>query len=402
MATPVSELELPFFAYDPLSSAQERRETLRLIAGDQWLVRTDLGFLVVHYDDVSAVLRDKRWHSAIALISRMQGYDNPEWEARGRKSILATEGPDHQRLRRLIGPAFTPKAADRLRPFMRGVIEELTDPVIDRRSCELVSEICEPYPIPIICELLGAPRENWEMFSRLAIEIFKLFNWNLAEDAPAIMAAQDEMDAYMAGLIEDRRASPREDLLTDLVRAEDEGDRLSNAELQSIAQAVLLAGTDTTRNQLACAIALFAQHGDQWDLLCAEPDLAPRAVEEVMRYLGAVRGTARFADEDIEYREVLFPQGSLLATSFVGANFDDEKYSDPLDFDITRSVDFPHMTFGSGIHFCLGAALARAELQEALKVLAERMPRLRLDGEVGWKPMNVGIWGPQHLPIAFG
>ena len=284
---------------------------------------------------------------------------------------------------------------------MRTVIEELTDPFIASGRCEFVSQVCEPYPIPIVCELLGAPRENWEMFSRLAVDIFKLFNGNLAEDGPAIMAAQNEMDEYMVGLIEERRSAPREDLLSDLIAAEDEGDRLSNIELQSMAQAVLLAGTDTTRNQLACAMALFANHPDQWELLRDDPDLAPRAVEEVMRYLGAVRGTVRFASEDIEYRGVLFPAGSLIGASFVGANFDSAKYTEATAFDITRRAESPHMTFGSGIHFCLGAALARAELQEAFLVLSERMADLRLDGEIEWKPMNVGIWGPEALPLAF-
>jgi len=209
------------------------------------------------------------------------------------------------------------------------------------------------------------------------------------------------MDAYMAGLIDERRAAPRDDLLSDLIAAEDAGDRLDNRELQSMAQAVLLAGTDTTRNQLACAIALFARHPEQWHLLRENPDLAPQAVEEVMRYLGAVRGTVRVASEDIEYRDILFPQGSLIAASFVSANNDPDKYEKANAFDITRTASSPHMTFGSGIHFCLGAALARAELQEAFVALAERLPDLRLDGEIQWKPINVGIWGPEVLPIAW-
>ncbi len=401
MTTAVSDLDLPFLELDPFSSEEDRRQALRSLGPDEWLARTELGTMVTRYDDVSSVLRDKRWHSALALIAQMQSYENPEWAARDRKSILSTEGADHTRLRRIVSPAFTPKSADRLRPFMRTVIEELTDPLLGRGRCEFVSDVCEPYPIPIVCELLGAPRENWEMFSRIAVEIFKLFNGNLAQDAPAIMAAQDEMDDYMAGLIEEHRATPQADLLSDLIAAEDEGDRLDNRELQSMAQAVLLAGTDTTRNQLACAMALFAQHPDQWDLLRNDPSLAPRAVEEVMRYLGAVRGTVRFASEDIEYRGVLFPAGSLIAASFIGANFDDAKFPDPTRFDITRRAESPHMTFGSGIHFCLGAALARAELQEAFTVLAERMPDVRLDGPVGWKPVNVGIWGPEVLPLAF-
>jgi cytochrome P450 len=168
-----------------------------------------------------------------------------------------------------------------------------------------------------------------------------------------------------------------------------------------LAEAVLMAGTDTTRNQLACCVALFTQHPDQWALLAEQPELAPRAVEETMRFLGTVRGTARFASEDIEYRDVLFPAGTLIMTSLAAANFDGEVWEAPARFDITRRSPSTHMTFGSGIHFCLGSSLARAELQEALPLLAQRMPGLELDGEIEWKPPTVGIWGPSRLPLKF-
>ena len=168
-----------------------------------------------------------------------------------------------------------------------------------------------------------------------------------------------------------------------------------------LAQAVLMAGTDTTRNQLACSVALFTEYPDQWALLGERPELAGRAVEESMRYLGAVRATARFASEDVVYRDVLFPQGTLVATSLAGANRDPEAFEDPDDFDITRERGTAQMTFGAGIHFCMGAALARAELQEALPLLARRMPGLARRGDIEWKPSNFGIWGPARLPLSF-
>jgi cytochrome P450 len=284
---------------------------------------------------------------------------------------------------------------------MRDVVNELLDPICEVGHSEFVADVCEPYPIPIICELLGAPRKDWELFSRLAVDIFKLFNGNLAKDAPAIIAASDEMDAYMTNLIAERRSQPREDLLSDLISAEEEGDRLSTDELLSMANAILLAGTDTTRNQLGCAVALFAQHPEQFNLLREDTGLAQQAAEEVMRYLGAVRGTARYASEEITYKDFIFPQGTLIFPNFVAANHDVEKFDEPLDFDITREAGAPHLTFGSGIHYCLGAFLARAELQEAFGVITERLPNLQLNGEISWKPLENGIWGPASLPITF-
>jgi len=222
------------------------------------------------------------------------------------------------------------------------------------------------------------------------------------EELDIIKRAQGELDEYSRGLIADRRNDPRDDLITDLIAAEEEGDRLGTDELVMMVDAVIVGGTDTTRNQLGCAVGLLTGCPDQWKLLADEPDLAPRAVEEVLRYFGAVRGTVRFASEDIEYRDVLFPAGTIVMTSMAMANRDTSVFADPGTFDIMREPSGqPQLTFGSGIHYCLGAALARAELQEALPILARRMPDLAVDGAIEWKPSTTAIFGPTHLPVTF-
>jgi cytochrome P450 len=367
-----------------------------------WLARTPLGYAVMGYDDVTAILRDRRFHSALSLLPSMAGVEGPVRE-RQQRSILAMEGDEHNRLRRLASPAFTPRATERLRPFMREVINDLVGPVAPKGRCEFVADICEPYPIPIICELLGAPKQDWKLFSAWATDIFRIFNNDIANDLSAIQTAMGELDRYVEAMIDQRRKQPADDLLSRLIAVEEEGDRMTTAELVMMTEAVLMAGTDTTRNQLACAVALFARHPEQWKVLADSPDLAPQAVEEVMRHLGTVRSTLRVAAEDIEYRDVVFPAGTLVAASLAGANHDPGLWPDPRTFDITRPASgAPQMTFGSGIHYCLGASLARAELQEALPILATRMPDVRIDGTIRWKPPTVGIWGPQELPIAFG
>ncbi len=401
MAVPVAEVDMPDLELDPVTWEEQRQLALGLLENGNWIARTPLGYVITRYDDATAMLRDGRWHSAIGLIAEMQGYDNPDFRRRSGRNILAMEGDEHHRLRRLVGPAFTPKSAERLRPFMAEVIDELLDSICERGEAEFVSEVCEPYPIPIICEMLGAPREDWKLFGRLATDIFRIFNGNLLRDGPAIVAAQNEMEAYMTALIAERRAAPRDDLLSDLIAVSEAGDRLSTEELLSLANSLLLAGTDTTRNQLACAVALFAQRPEQFRVLADDPSQAPGAVEEVMRYLGAIRGTARYASEPITYRDIEFPANTFIFPSLVGANHDSEKFVEPTDFDITRRSGTPHMTFGSGIHHCLGAFLARAELQEAFKAIARRMPNLRLDGNVEWKPLSNGIWGPAVLRVRF-
>ena len=402
MTTTVHDLDLP-----ELDLFGVPREDVRAAFAEararHWLARMPLGDSVVRYEDVVAILRDRRFHSALSMLPAMSGVTDSDLNGRQQRSILGLEGDAHSRLRRLVAPAFTPKAADRLRPFMREVVDGLLDAVVPAGRCEFVADICEPYPIPIICELLGAPKEDWKLFSAWATDIFRIFNGDIAGDLPKIKAAMAGLDEYVRAMIAERRSQPADDLLSALIAAEEAGDRLSTDELIMMTEAVLMAGTDTTRNQLACAVAVFAQHPEQWARLAAEPELAPRAVEESLRYLGAVRGTARIASEDIEYKDVRFPAGTLVAVSLASANLDAAVTpGDPDAFDITRQATAPQMTLGAGIHHCLGASLARAELQEALPLLAQRMPGLRLEEPVEWKPDTAGIWGPARLAVAFG
>ncbi|HEY3484755.1 MAG TPA: cytochrome P450 [Ilumatobacteraceae bacterium] len=402
-ATNVFELDLPELGLDTDDlSIAEQNELVLGLAEHHWIVRNPFGFTILGYDDAVAFLRDKRWHSAAGRITEMYGIEDEAFNARRQTSILSAEGDEHTRLRRLVGTAFSPRAADRLRPFMRHVVNGLVDAVATTGRADIAVDVCEPYPIPIICELLGAPKEDWKLFSRWATDVLRIFNANLHEDLPVIMQAQQELDEYTRELIARRRTQPAEDLLTALIAAEEEGDRLSEPELVMMVEAVLVGGTDTTRNQLGCSVALFAEHPDQWKLLGEQPELAGRAVEETMRYFGAIRGTGRFASEDIEYRGVVFPAGTLVTPSFVSGNYDPHAFERPGTFDISRPApERPQLTFGSGIHYCLGAALARAELQEALPILARRMPDLELDGPITWKPSRVGIFGPEHLPVRF-
>jgi cytochrome P450 len=367
-----------------------------------WLARTALGYAVTRHEDVTAILRDRRFHSALSLLPQMAGIPEGRLQQRQERSILAMEGDEHTRVRRLASPAFTPRATDRLRPFMRQVINDLFDQVADTGHCELVGDICEPYPIPIICELLGAPKDDWRLFSGWATNIFRVFNNDIANDLDAIENAMAELDDYVRAMIQERRSRPGDDLLTRLIEVEEQGDRMSTDELVMMTEAVLMAGTDTTRNQLACCVALFTDHPDQWDALAHDPALAAPAVEETMRHLGTVRGTARVAAENVDYRGVTFPSGTLVMTSLASANHDPEAWPDPYRFDIKREpTGTPQLTFGSGIHYCLGASLARAELQEALPILAQRMPNMCLDEPIQWKPPTVGIWGPSRVALAF-
>ena len=185
-----------------------------------------------------------------------------------------------------------------------------------------------------------------------------------------------ELESYVRAMVEERRKQPTDDLLSTLIAVEEDGDQLSIDELVTMSETILMAGTDTTRNQLACSIAVLLNHPDQWTLLSERPELAPKAVEETMRHVATLRGALRFVSEEIVYRDVLFPKGTLVWASAVTANRDPEVFPSPDSFDITAERSAQQMAFASGIHYCLGASLARAELQEAFVLLSQRMPNL--------------------------
>jgi cytochrome P450 len=355
---------------------------------------------VLSYELVRAVLRDSRFRIPPGLNLMVQGITSgPLWD-KIVNSLLCLEGDAHQRLRSLISKAFTPRASARLHDTIVSVITELVDRVADAQRCDIVADIARPYPIPIICALLGAPREDWQQFSLWADDIFKAFTLDIGDDEPVVMRAWGELDAYVDDMVARRRHNLTEDLLSDLIRAEDDGDGLNSEELRMLAAGLLMAGTDTTRNQVAASVDILCDHPDQWELLRERPELAPRAVEETMRHSPTVCGTLRTVVEDAELGGVIIPAGTLILVNTFAANRDTAVYNEPDRFDISCEKAPAILTFGGGIHYCLGANLARLELAEALKVLTHRMPDPRRTGPAPWKPM-MGMSGPMSLPIAF-
>lgn len=398
MATLVADLDLPFVSLDPSRPTPER--TRHELAEDaRWLFQCEMGYLMVGYDDVLALLRDHRWHSGLSRLAAVGGDEFEQWKAERQPGILQMNGEDHHRLRRILSPALTPKGADRLRPDMRRIVNDLLDPMLERGTGEFVSEVCEPYPIRVVFELLGLPAVLGDRFQAL-LASNQLTDINPAVDPDGVIAATERLDAFASDLVEHGRTEPRGRLMSVLIEAEAAGE-LSSAELVSLVESVLLAGTESTRSQLASTVTLFARFDEQFQLLRHRPELAASAVEEAMRYLGAVRGTARIASEDIAYRDVLFPRGTLVLAGFTAANRDRSVSANPNRFDIGNDGGRPQLTFGHGLHFCIGAALARAELQEAVLALAARVERVELAGAVEWRPQSADFWGPAVLPLAF-
>jgi cytochrome P450 len=355
---------------------------------------------VLTYELVRSVLRDPRFRIPPGFSLAAQGItDGPLWD-RVVTSLLSLDGAEHHRLRRLVAKAFSPRATPRLQAVIAEVITELVDDVSGAGRCDVVADVAQKYPIPVICALLGTDRRDWRAISDWTDDVMKTFTWSAAEDQADILRSWDALDAYLDDMIVHRRRTLTDDLISELIRAEDDGDRLTHDELLMLASGILMAGTDTTRNQVAASAQLLCDRPDQWALLATHPELAPNAVEETMRHSSIATATVRTALEDVELAGFLIPAGTFVVVNTAAANRDPAAFEAPDRLDITRSEPQAILSFGGGVHYCLGSHLARAELAEALKTITRRMPNARRTAAAPWKPLT-GISGPVSLPIEF-
>jgi cytochrome P450 len=401
--TAVGELELPAFDYlDPDLRGPRFHDAMRDLRERGWLASMPLGYVAVEREAGEFFLRSRAFTFPGMKIAEIFGIaDGPLWEEI-RRNILHVNGTDHRRLRGLVNAAFTPRAAERWRPAMRATLSALWDDVAAERRCDAVAALCKPYPSRVIATVMGAPVADAERLWEWSTWIQRQFGMKVAEERPRIEQAVVEFYDWAEALLARRRGDPGDDLVSTLLTARFEGDRLSDAELLNLVLNVLVGGVDTTQSQLAQALRLLAGHPEQWALLAREPALVARAVEEVLRFEPITPFTARIALEDVVYRDVTFPEGTVVLVCAHTGNRDPGVYADPDAFDVTadRGGAKP-LTFGAGPHYCLGASLARAELQEALAFLAPRMPGLALDGEPQYGSID-GIYGLDALPVRWG
>ncbi|MEV6828108.1 cytochrome P450 [Amycolatopsis sp. NPDC051102] len=310
--------------------------------------------------------------------------------------MLNSDPPDHTRLRKLVNKAFTARTVARLRPRVEEITAGLLDALAGQERADLVASFAAPLPITVICELLGVREEDRTEFSGWSRTLLS----GLAQPE-AVQAAAQSMFGYLTGLIAQKRAEPAEDLLSDLVHASDDGDSLSEPELVSMAFLLLVAGHETTVNLIANGVLALLREPEQLARLRAEPELLPGAVEEFLRFDGPIHlATLRFTAEPVEVAGVTIPEGEFVLVSLLGANRDAERYPEPGRLDITRPAG-GHLAFGHGIHYCVGAPLARLEAEIALGALLARFPDIALDAkpdELVYRPSSL-VHGLETLPV---
>ncbi|MFB1299613.1 cytochrome P450 [Mycobacterium sp. pW049] len=401
-APSVFDAGLPAFKYSFTATPHDIFDDVRAAQSQAPIAIGPLGPEILSYELAREMLRDNRFRLPPGITLAAQGVTSGPLFDKMATSLLGLGGAPHMRLRKLVSKAFTPRATARLHDTIHAVVNELVDQVIDDGRCDVVTAIARPYPTPIMCALLGAPRQDWQLFADWTEEVFKAFNFqaDVTFDESEIMRAWGELDAYVDDMVAARRGRLTDDLLSKLIRAESDGERLNADELRMLVAGFLMAGTDTTRNQLAASVQVLCDHPGPWATLRERPELAMQAVEESMRHSPAACIVPRAAAGDVEFAGYTFPAGTFVLVNTFVANRDPAIYDDADRFDITRDDVPPILTFGGGAHYCLGANLARRELAEALIVLTRRLMAPRRAGPAPWKSV-LGMTGPTTLPIEF-
>ena len=397
----VDDLELPVFDYtEPGLTGEVYHQRLAAVREQGWLARSPLSYVVLDRESGEFFLRARQTAFPGREIADLFGVTGGRLREMIDANILNQTGDRHRRLRGLVSPAFTPRAADWWRPAMRGFLAGLWQDLGGAADCEFVAAFAKPYPSLTIAAVLGAPAQDAPQLHEWSSWVQRQFDIRALGSEPdriRIEGAVQELYDYVEALLEKRRSEPSDDLISKLLTAEAEGDRLSHTECVNLVLDVVAGGVDTTQAQLSHALRLFASHPEQWAALARDPGLVPAALNEVLRFEPITPFTARICLEPVEHRGVTFPAGSIVAICAERANRD---LPGGDEFDITRDPADRLLTFGAGPHFCLGSNLARAELEEALTFLPDRMPDLRPADPVQLGNVE-GIYGVESLPLAW-
>ncbi|MGH9186842.1 MAG: cytochrome P450 [Acidimicrobiales bacterium] len=366
-------------------------------------------WILTRYADCEAVLRDHRWSTDPhhrRTRPDLQAQDvRAEFDAMGAKVLLFLDPPDHTRLRRLVSKAFTPRSVDQLRPHVRDLVDDLLDQAVEEagagRTFDLMPALAYPLPVVVICELMGVPLEDRDEFQGWSSDASRLLDGDIDEDAAmrGLVAAMGLIN-YFNGLFEERRRHPGDDLISRLLAVEEQGDRLTEQELRSTVLLLFIAGHETTMNLIGNGMYALGRHPDELRRLQADPGLVPSAVEEMLRWDGPVHVTARIATVDLDIAGQPMPAGCQVVCLLSAANRDPARFDDPDRLDVGRA-DNHHLTFSAGMHFCLGAALARMESQVVFDALVRRFPDLALTAEPVEYRDHFVLRGLKALPLAF-
>jgi cytochrome P450 len=393
------ETDAPYFdVSDPFFSASSAK--VAAARERSWYARTNFGLAVLRYEEVSALLKDRRLRQGSFAWPAQNGIEDgllAEWWS---EIMLSKEGDDHRRLRKLGNPAFSRSLIEQMVPEFQALANELIDAYAAAGHCEFVSQFAEPYAARVLCKLVGIDEGRWHDLARWSTDMGLAFGVTIRDDRERIEAALASLYEVSDELIAERRERPGADVVSSLVQAHDSEDgRLSDIELRAMVSLIIFGGMDTTKNQLGLAMQLFCEHPDQCALLAERPELGGNAVEELIRWNPTVMWATRRTVEDMEFGGLELPEGTTLHLLSYPANTDPLAIGEGSRFDITAERP-AHFGFGGGAHHCIGHWLARIDMREALPLIARRMRNPRYERPPVVRPVS-GLTGPVDLAISF-
>lgn len=394
---PTPTLQVPHFDISSPDFAMQSEE-VRNARESSWYATTNYGLAVLQYEHVAKLLKSPKLIQGSAKWPAHNGVHSGLFFDWWTKNLLVLEGEDHHRIRRLLNPAFSPRMVKGLRPRFQALANELIDAFIDKGECDVIADFAEPYATRVLTILLGIDESEWPTIARLASTVGLALGVTFKQDLEKVEAAVAELYEYAEALIRDRQANPGDDFMSKLVLANRDGDSLTDEELRNAVVLLIFGGMDTTRNQIGLAFQSFMRHPEQWDLLAERPDLGGKAVEEVMRTNPTVTWVTREAVETFEHNGLVIEKGTTVHLFTQTSGTDPQAFPNP-ELDLLGEHP-PHYGFGGGVHHCLGHFIARADMSEALPLIASHITNMRLNGQDVWMP-DSGNTGPVKLPIAF-
>jgi cytochrome P450 len=386
-------IQNPFPVYNEIREKEPVHQFILPNGQFAWIVTT--------FQEASEVLSNSHFITSYPKESESSSSDLPPHQEIISRNLLSVNPTDHRRLRRLIQKAFTPKMVEELRERVEEIAHELLDKVEHKGQMDLIEDFAFPLPIIVICEMLGVPIKDQEKFREWSDVIMEgANNPQLTEQSEEVMIAFIE---YLKDLIAKRRKSLQKDLISDLLRVEEDGDVLSEHELYALVFVLIIAGHETTVNLIGNGVLALFEHPEQMEKLKSQPELIHKAIEEILRYNGPAEvSNIRFATEDVKIGGKQIKKGEMIFIALSSANRDHQQFIEPDAFDITREAN-NHLAFGKGVHFCLGAPLARLEGEIAINILLSRLPNLQLGTDLDLLEWRTGmiIRGLKDLPVKF-
>jgi cytochrome P450 len=374
-------------------------EEIREARKRNWYAHTNYGIAVLRHSEVGALLKDRRLRQGSWSWPAQNGITDGVLSNWWKSSLVAMEGEDHGRIRRLVNPAFSHSVIATMEQSFRELAHDIIDQFEDHGECEFMADFAGPYSSRALCRLLGLPEADWRALTQVAADMGLAFGPEIVEQRATIEAAILDLYARADALVAQRRHQSTGDFVSALVTATDEaGDHLDDAELRELIASLIFGGMDTTRSQLGLMMQTFVEHPDQWALLADQPELATQAVEEVIRFNPAIHWTTRMATEDLTFQGVHIAEGTVLHLLSYSAGTDPLAVGDA-GFDITVKRA-PHFGFGGGRHHCLGHFVARLDIREALRALSQRLTQPSFSSSPSYRPPT-GNTGPIELPVSF-